>query len=292
MISENRDRVIENIKICAQSGRWNSKVEVDDPNLTADEKQQLMDRWKKNRKTLRYRIRNCVARCMVNALTYVENKSTEIVGLEHIKDIEGGAIVTSNHFNPMDNTAVRKMIQKAGRKRLYIVSQETNLAMKGLLGFYMNYTDIIPITSDGSYMKKDFYHMLKEQMKKGQYVLIYPEQEMWFNYRKPRPPKRGAYYYAAKLQVPVISCFVEMRELPEKEKNTEEFYKIRYIVHVLEPIWPDSKKSVRENSIIMMNRDYEQKKAAYERAYGKPLTYEFCEEDIAGRVLRRYTSEG
>ena len=39
---------------------------------------------------------------------------------------------------------------------------------------------------------------------------------MWYNYRKPRPLKQGAYYYAAKNNVPIISCFTE---IIDKEKK-------------------------------------------------------------------------
>ena len=121
---------------------------------------------------------------------------------------------------------------------------------------------------------------MKKLLRRGQYVLIYPEQEMWFNYRKPRPLKRGAYYYAARFQVPVISCFVEMVEVQEKEN--EDFNKVRYVVHILEPIFPEPQKSVRENSVNMMGKDYEQKKQAYEKYYGRKLQYNFEPGDIAG----------
>ncbi|MEE1524319.1 MAG: 1-acyl-sn-glycerol-3-phosphate acyltransferase, partial [Lacticaseibacillus paracasei] len=36
------------------------------------------------------------------------------------------------------------------------------------------------------------------------------------------------------------------------------------------------------NSFQMMQRDYAQKRQAYEAAYGKPLTYAFSDQDIAG----------
>ena len=48
--------------------------------------------------------------------------------------------------------------------------------------------------------------------------------------------------------------------------------------------YPDPNLSVRENSIAMMNLDYEQRKEAYEQAYGKKLTYDFEPADIAGWV--------
>ena len=49
--------------------------------------------------------------------------------------------------------------------------------------------------------------MLTKAFSGHHWVLIYPEQEMWFNYRKPRPPKRGSYFYAAEAEVPIILVF-------------------------------------------------------------------------------------
>ena len=282
MITPHRDEVIENIKECAQWGKLNDKVEVDDPVLSEEEKKELVLNWNRNRKTADYRKKNQFAKGLLNLVAYFVNLSTRFKGLDNIREVSGGAIITSNHFNPLDNTAILRMAQKAGKKRLFIVSEETNFAMKGIIGFFMKYTNTIPITTDREYMEKDFYPYMQEQLQKGEYVLLYPEQEMWFNYRKPRPPKRGAYYFAAKMQVPIISCFVEIRDMPPKE--APKFHWVRYVVHVLKPIYPDPKKSIRENSVAMMNRDYEQKKDAYERAYHKPLVYDFYDEDIAGWI--------
>ncbi len=80
-----------------------------------------------------YFINNKIARGIVELIMHSQNKTTKIIGMENIKDIEGGAIITSNHFNPIDNIVIRKFAKKAGKKRLYIVGQETNLAMKGIL---------------------------------------------------------------------------------------------------------------------------------------------------------------
>ena len=128
--------------------------------------------------------------------------------------------------------------------------------------------------------------MVEDIISKNQFILIYPEQEMWFNYRKPRPLKRGAYYYAAKFNVPIISCFVEIKNIGKKENK--EFYKSKYVMHVLKPIYPDANKSIRENSIMMMNKDYEQKVEAYEKAYGKKIQYDFAYDDIAGWIPKSH----
>lgn len=280
IIGNNKELVIANIKKAAEEGKFNIKVEVDDPNLTAKQKNELIKSHLKRRRSLKYRCRNRIARTIINFVTWEENRDTKIIGLENLKSAKNGAIITSNHFNPVDITTILKCVRKAGHKRLFIVSQETNLAMTGFVGFIMNYADIIPISSNKEYMGKYFESMVKKLVSRKRYVLIYPEQEMWFNYRKPRPPKRGAYFYAAGNNVPIVPCFVEMRD--KKEKDTKGFYKVQYVVHIMPPIYPDTDKSVRENSVLMMKKDYELKKAAYEYAYGKKLTYEFEESDIAG----------
>ena len=280
IIGKNKQAVIENIQRAVQEEQFQRKVEVDDPGLSSEEEQKILSRFPGRIQTAGYHLKNKTARGLVEAVTRGVNRNTEITGLEHLRQIHTGAIITSNHFNPLDNTAVRLALKKAGKKRLYIVSQAGNFAMKGVIGFVMNYADTIPLGKDQDYMTGAFPDLIKGLLRSGQYVLIYPEQEMWFNYRKPRPLKRGAYYYAARFHVPVISCFVEQVEI--KEKENDEFNKVRYVVHILEPIFPDPQKSVRENSMEMMNRDYEQKKQAYEKAYGRKLTYEFEPGDIAG----------
>lgn len=282
MVTPKRDLVINNIKNNVSEGKFNSKVEVDDPKLSEEEKRETLKFFLRNRRTISYKLKNSVGRMMVNSATWYLNRETKIEGIENIVDIDGSAIITSNHFNPIDNTIIRKFAQQVKKKKLYVISQETNLAMTGIVGFLMRYADIIPISDERKYMGEVFQKLIKERIDNNDFVLIYPEQEMWFNYRKPRPLKRGAYYYSAKYNIPIISCFVEMRDLSEMEMN--EFHKIRYILHILKPIFPDSSKSIKENSKWMCEIDYAQKKEAYEKAYGKRLEYDFESSDIAGWV--------
>lgn len=280
IIGVKRDIVIENIRQAVQRQEFHSKVEVDDPILTPQESKALSDRYVVQRTTRAFRCKAWLARKTANLLSRVLNRNTQILDLENLRGITGGAIVTSNHFSPIENTCIRYLACKQKKKRLNVVSQENNFMMPGFLGFLVNHADIIPITADPHYMQGKFQDILQELVEKKEYVLIYPEQEMWFHYRKPRPCKRGAYYYAAKLNVPVISCFVEQRELPKKDR--ENFYKVQYVIHVLKTLYPDPTKSVRENSYRMQKEDYAQKKAAYEKAYGKTLCYDFEPSDIAG----------
>ncbi len=283
IIGDNKRLVVENIKRCAESGRFHDKVEVDDPNLTREQKKEIAERFLSERESKHYKRRNNFARFILGVGGRFINLHTKIDGLERIKEIKGGAIITSNHFNPLDNTAVWTAVRRSGRRRLYIVSQESNLAMTGFVGFLMKYSDVIPITSDYHYMAGPFIKMLKDLIDSGEFILIYPEQEMWYNYKKPRPPRPGAYYYAAKLGVPIISCFVEIQS--RNSRDSDEFYKTSYRVHVLPTIYPDPNLTVRENSSAMMALDYKQKVEAYESAYGKGLDYACVNADIAGRAL-------
>lgn len=281
IIGENRRAVIENIKNFAETGQFHNKVELNDPELTAAQSRQITDAYLENRKHLSFKIKTALGVALAKAATRTINKNTEIKGLEKIPKDLGGVLITSNHFSPLENTVIRHLTNTLGRKKLGIISQTSNFAMTGMVGFLMNYADTIPISTDPRYLAKDFLSLLKERLvDKKQAILLYPEQEMWFHYRKPRPPKNGAYFYAAKLNVPILSCFVEMVDLDEDD--TAEFKKVKYILHILDVLYPEGNKTARENTEMLSARDYALKKACYETVYGKELTYAFHPSDIAG----------
>ena len=281
ILGENRKAVIENIKTFAESEQFHNKVELNDPSLTPEQNKKITDAYLENRKHLSFKIKTKLGVSLAKAATKIINKQTEIVGLEKIPKEPFGVIITSNHFSPLENTIIRHLTNKLGRRKLGIISQTSNFAMTGIIGFLMNYADTIPISADPRYLARDLLSLLKERLvDRKEAVLLYPEQEMWFNYRKPRPPKNGAYFYAAKLNVPVISCFVEIVNL--EDDDTDEFKKVKYVLHILDVIYPDPSKTVKENTEALSDADYSLKKACYEAVYGKKLTYEFDSSDIAG----------
>lgn len=280
IIGKNKGKVIDNIKKAIETEEYNKKVEVDDPNLTTEEKDEIIKKYLLNKDKTSFKIKTKIDKAMITFFTNILNKDTKIEGTQNIENIKCGGIITSNHFNPIDNLIIQKFAKKVCKKRLYIVSQETNLAMTGVIGFFMKYSDTIPVSGQLNYMKKDFPKIIKKVLSENNLILIYPEQEMWFNYKKPRPPKEGAYYFAAKNNVPILSCFVEMKET--NESDNKEFNKVKYVLHILKPIYPDSKKTAKENSIIMKDMDYKQKVEAYEKVYNKKLDYKFETGDIAG----------
>ena len=281
ILGDKRRTVIENIKKSAENGEFYNKVELDDPVLTEEESSRITDSYIDNRKRIGFKVKTALARAAVSVATKRINRDTEITGLERIPKDMGGVIITSNHFAPLENTAIRFMLSKIGRKKMNIISQASNFAMRGAIGFLMNYADTIPISSQPRYLARNFMSILKEKLVVNkEAVLLYPEQEMWYNYRKPRPPKRGAYFYGSKLGVPIISCFVEIIDSDEDE--TPDFKKVKYRVHVLGVLYPDAEKTTKENTEYLAEIDYQMKKECYEKVYGKALVYEFESSDIAG----------
>ena len=280
--AKDRLEVIENIKRNLAEGKLNDKAEIGDPAITEDFIQEKVLKYDIFKKSPMSKVKNKMARKIIDNYVDMFNKNTEIDGLENIENIKTGAIITSNHFSPKDSTPIIYCIKKLGKyNKFNIVITESNLAMEGEFGFIMNNFNTIPLSKNKEYTENKFMPALQKCFNEKHFVLIYPEQEMWFNYKKVRNLKPGAYHLAAKFNVPIIPCFVEMREIPE-EYEADGFNKLKYTLHIMPPIFPDEHKSLKENKNIMRQKDYELKKEAYEKAYNKEMTYDFQDEDIAG----------
>lgn len=78
-------------------------------------------------------------------------------------------------------------------------------------------------------------------LQKGNFVLIYPEQSMWWNYRKPKPLKKGAYTFAARNNVPVLPCFITVED--SDILGNDGFYVQEYTIHIGKPNYPDPNNS-------------------------------------------------
>lgn len=282
IFGDNREAVIKNIQKAANKRDFTAKAEIGDPQMTLDERLKLVNDYWKNRKSFSSKINNQIGHAMLTTFAKTLAGSTEFKGLENLDNLPiGGAIVTANHFNQIDSLPIKLLANKM-HHQLSIVIEDTNLMLPGFFRYLMNYVGTIPLVQSASYIGNVFPKHLSNALAKNNWVLIYPEQEMWWNYRKPRKLQRGAYYFAAKQNVPVISLFIEISDLPKIEKKDSNFYETKYIVHVLQPIFPDVSLSANENAHKMMEQDYQQKVAAYEKIYGKKLNYDFTDWDIAG----------
>ncbi|MBQ9267809.1 MAG: 1-acyl-sn-glycerol-3-phosphate acyltransferase [Clostridia bacterium] len=279
---EERLKVIQNIKKSAESGNFNSKVELGDPVITDELREQVIVNFDTLKKKIKNKMNAWASRKVADIATEMVNKTTEIEGMENIEDLHSGAIITCNHFSMFDNTVIRHLMRRIGKeKKLYIIVQETNMLMTGAIGWLMKNCYTIPLSMNSEYIVNNFNPTIKKILDKKGFILIYPEEEMWFNYKRPRTHKIGAYHYACKFDVPVVPCFIEMKETEEVGKDG--FYKVDYKLHVLEPIYPNKELEMRARKEDMRQRDYQAKVDLYEKIYGRSIEEKFnVENDIAG----------
>ena len=197
----------------------------------------------------------------------------DVKGLENWSALETGAVVTCNHFNPFDTFAVHAAFLRTGKKKekLYRVIREGNYtSFPGFYGYLMRHFYTLPLSSNKNTMLK-FTRATDKLLCDGNFVLIYPEQSMWWNYRKPKPLKPGAYRFAVKNKLPVLPCFITMQD---SETLGEDGYPIQeYTIHIEKPIYPDPALHYKENINMMMEKNAAVWKEVYERAYSMPLEY-------------------
>ena len=282
-LSDEKRTIIKNIESALRSGNTFMKVSVNDPTPTDDDIKRIILPFDNKRCSGVSKIKAFLARKLAESFTKKVNRDTEIVGLENALGIRGSAILTSNHYNPTDSTPIRILAKHLNKeKRLHISVQESNVFMTGLFGFLMKNCNTHPFSGNAEYMVKNLRPALESILKNDSLLLIYPEQEMWYNYKKPRELRDGAYHYAALFGVPVIPTFTEMITLDGK-RDTDGFLPIKHVLHILPPIYPNISLSVRENRTRMQTIDYILKKKCYEDVYGRKLDSEFdIKQDIAG----------
>lgn len=198
----------------------------------------------------------------------------EINGIDNLRKVETGAIVTCNHFNPFDCFTIEKVFRMSGQaktKRLHKVIREGNYTnFPGFYGFLFRNCDTLPLSSNKRTMV-EFMKAVDVLLQKGDFILIYPEQSMWWNYRKPKPLKHGAFKLAVRNNVPIIPIFITMQD---SDIIGDDGFPIQeYVVNISEPIYANDCLSQNENIEKMLENNFETWKNIYEKFYGIPLKY-------------------
>ena len=269
----NRIEVLRRIDEYEKAGWFDKDVEEDPPG-----RELLPNEIEYIRKDMRSRIRTRYAFRIAHWFVDVLMKKQqfvvkEVIGSEQFQLLESGAVVTCNHFNAFDSFAIQYAYEssKVRKRKFYRVIKEANYtSFPGFYGFLMRNCNTLPLSSNKTTMKK-FLKAVNKLLVEGNFVLVYPEQSMWWNYRKPKPLKKGAFTFAATAEVPVLPCFITMEDT--EVMDGDGFPVQAYTIHVGEPIYPDKTKTKAENAEMMRQRNYEVWKAVYEETYQIPLEY-------------------
>ena len=196
----------------------------------------------------------------------------EVLGIENFSAVEGGKFVTCNHFSVCDHYAVWVALREAmGGRMLYKVIREGNYTNPPKpFGLFLRHCNTLPLSSQTATMKK-FLRAVKTLLERGETILIYPEQSMWWNYRKPKPLQDGAFALAVRNKVPVVPIFITMED--SDVPDGEDFWVQEYTIHVLPAIYPDASLSFAAAKEKIKKENYEAWVKVYEDFYGKPLIY-------------------
>ena len=271
--SADRIAILQKIKEYERAGRFDEDVENDPPApvLMPDDINYLNRSIKQRAKT---KVAFKLAHRLVDNL--IKDKKLiikEIRGIENFKNLQSGALITCNHFNAFDSFAIQLAYEAADqpKRTFYRVIREGNYTnFPGFYGFLMRHCNTLPLSSNLETMKK-FFDATITLLKEGNFVLVYPEQSMWWNYRKPKPLKRGAYVFACKADVPVLPCFITMKD---SEVLDDTGFPIQeYTIHIPEPIYPDHNLTYRERVEDLMQRNSDIWREIYEREYQTKLSY-------------------
>ena len=196
----------------------------------------------------------------------------KVIGIENYLAVDGGAIITCNHFHPCDNYAVYKAIKPyLNGHRLYKVIREGNYTnYPNPIGFFFRHCNTLPLSSNMETMK-NFMQAIKTLLNRGEKILIYPEQSLWWNYRKPRPCKDGAYKLAVNNGVPIIPIFITMTDSDILDSNG--FFVQKYTINIFPPIYPNNDLDKKTNISNMREQNYQLCVKTYEDFYKVKLEY-------------------
>ncbi len=271
--AKDRVEILYKIEQYEKEGRFDEDVENDPPGRVL-----MPDEIEYVRKTKAEKLKTKFAFKMAHKFVdeLIADKKLiikEIIGVENFHALESGAIITCNHFNAFDSFAIQlayEAAQQPQRSFWRVIREGNYTSFPGFYGFLMRHCNTLPLSSNIDTMKK-FFNAVDELVKNGDYVLFYPEQSMWWNYRKPKPLKRGAFLYAARSGAPVLPCFITMKD--SDVMGEDGFYVQEYTIHISPPIFPKEGLNPRSQAEYMMKKNYEMWKEIYESVYHIPLSY-------------------
>jgi len=279
-VSPERREILKKIQQYEREGRFDEDVENDPPapELLPDKVDYLN---KKLSSKLSRKIANFIGdRYFLGLIKKGGLIIDGVHGEEYLSALKNGAVITCNHFGVIDHYIVFHCIRKyLPRKYLYKIIREGNYTnFPGLFGFLMRHCNTLPLSSNRRTMM-NFMSATNALLKRGETILIYPEQAMWWNYRKPRPYKIGGFKIAYRANVPVLPTFITMQD--DEALDADGYPLQRHTLHIMPPIYPDLSLGEKKGAEVMMNAAFEAVKAKYEEVYGVPLVYETQEEGAA-----------
>lgn len=286
--AQDRLDVLKRIEEYEKLGTFDVDAEIDPPDLEL--KPNKVDYLRKKIKNkIKTKLAYTVARKFLNKLIKMGVlRVKDIEGIENFANLKTGAIITCNHFNPMDSFAMQMCYDasKHKKRKMFKVIKEGNFTNPPpepkLFGFLMKNCYTLPLSSNRVTMRK-FLSSVDKILQKGHFILIYPEQSLWWNYRKPKPLKKSAFKFAASNNVPVLPIFITLED--SSDLGPDGFPIQEYTIHVEKPIYKDENLGLSDAAEKMKQENFRVWKNVYEKTYKCKLEYTTDKEKLPKDVL-------
>ena len=173
---------------------------------------------------------------------------TKYIGKEKLKDYKKqGYFVYGNHTQAFGDTFF--ISNSLYPKRNFMIVNPENVSIKGMGNFVQTF-GAIPIPTNRNGMK-NFLNAVKEKIRKGYSVSIFPEAHIWPYYTKIRPFKSVSFRYPAELNVPI---FCATNTYQSCGKNND---KIQIVMYLDGPFFPDMNLDLKQRKETLRNTAFE-----------------------------------
>ena len=172
----------------------------------------------------------------------------KVIGKEKLKPYKKqGYFVYGNHTQAFGDTFF--ISNSLYPKRNFMIVNPENVSIKGLGNFVQTF-GAIPIPTNRNGMK-NFLTAVKEKIRKGYSVSIFPEAHIWPYYTKIRPFKSVSFRYPAESNVPI---FCATNTYQSYGKNND---KIQIVMYIDGPFFPDMNLELKQRKEALRNTAYE-----------------------------------
>lgn len=189
-----------------------------------------------------------------------------VKGRKKLKKI-GACITTSNHVGYLD--AVLTLRATGMQSRHIVVAPHNCKSTVG--GKILSAAGVIPLPVNFKGLRSFNDMMDHTAQKKRAKIHFYAEKSMWIGYKKPRPYKDGAFYYAERLGVPVVPmlyCFKDPKGLRKL------LHLPKAVIKIGDPIYVNAELPPRERKADLAKRTYQAAAQMYQDFYGISLVYD------------------
>ncbi len=166
----------------------------------------------------------------------------------HKSELKGGVVSICNHVHMWDYIGIMNGIKPFKPKLLAWAAN-----VRGENGLMIRHVGAIPIPEDNMKGTIAYFNAVRDHLRSGGWLHIYPEGSMWEYYAPIRPFKIGAAFFACQYDKPILPLAYSYRKPSWIRRKL--FHQIAcFTLHIGEPIYPNIELPIKEREKDLINR--------------------------------------